>query len=109
MKKCMLAGVALAIVVGFAVQANAQETIKAPAGATISKSEIQTSPTQRSGLFRRLGDRRDNAVTVVSPATTTTQVETTTPVNPAPMTITTAQANEGRTGVLARLRARLGR
>ena len=109
MKKFLLACVAFAIVACFAVQASAQETNKSP-GTTITKSsEVQISPTPRTGPLRRLGDRRDNgAVTIVTPSTTT-KVETTTPVTPPVAATTSAQVNETRTGRLARLRGRLGR
>ena len=106
MKKVLLACVTIAIVACFAVQASAQETIKAPVGTTtVTKSaEVQVSPAPRTGLLRR----RDNSVVTTVTPTTTTKVETT-PVTPPATTTTVAQASEPRTGLLARLRSRLGR
>lgn len=113
MKKFLLACAAIAVVGLCSAPASAQETIKAP-GSTITRTEVQSSPTQRSGLLRRFGDRRDRGVVTTEPpvATTkseTTKVETTTPVTPPTTTTTTAQVSEPRSGLRGRLRGRFGR
>lgn len=104
MRKCLWVCVTMAIAGCFAMQASAQETIGAPAGTTIKGTTSQTGPAPRTGLLRR---RDREVVTTVTPSTTT-KVETTTPVTP-PTTTTTARVSEPRTGLLARLRGRLGR
>ena len=107
MKNWILAGVVVAVLGFFVAETPAQEPLKAP-GTTITKTELQPAPMVRTGLFRRLGERRGVTTTIV-PATTPS---TTTKVEPVPPTTTvpmTSSRIETRTGLFSRLRSRVGR
>ena len=106
MRQLFVACVALAVLGYCTAQVPAQEQIKT-GGTVITKTEVQSSPAPRTGPFRRLRDR--DTVTTGTPMTTTTKVETVPATPPATTTTTTAQVSEPRTGLLARLRGRLGR